>query len=211
MSFDEKRMQYDNSKPKWEKQINEPTSAYKYFSLYLIEQVKNAKDPLEKVCTLANKKINYIRKISNLYNWKERADSYNQFLAEQNRKKLEREYEKYCNDTVAQIMAMSQIIGQKINADIKTLKEANGDKEAVKEAIGNMPMNQVAQILKTNQEVLKTILRIPDAQEVSVNGKVATTVQQIEEDMTDKLSKLSPEKREEYLALQAELNDEPTD
>ena len=104
---------------------------------------------------------------------------------------------------------MSQIIGQKINADIMSLKDAKGDKEAIKEAIGNMPLNQVAQVLKTNQDILKTILRIPDNQEVTVSGKVATTIK--EDDMTDKLSKLSPEKREEYLALQAELNDEPAD
>ena len=63
----------------------------------------------------------------------------------------------------------------------------------------------------SSQDVLKSILRIPDNQEVSLTGKVATTVQQVEEDMTEKLSKLSPEKREEYLALQAELNDEGTD
>ena len=106
---------------------------------------------------------------------------------------------------------MSQIIGQKINADIMTLKEAKGDKEAIKEAIGNMPLNQVAQVLKTNQDIIKSILRIPDNQEVSVTGNMATTVKQVEEDMTEKLSKLSPEKREEYLALQAELNDEGTD
>ena len=124
---------------------------------------------------------------------------------------LEKEYEKFCTDTVTQIMAMSQIIGQKINADIMTLKEAKGDKEAIKEAIGNMPLNQVAQVLKTNQDIIKSILRIPDNQEVSVTGNMATTVQQVEEDMTEKLSKLSPEKREEYLALQAELNDEGTD
>ena len=58
---------------------------------------------------------------------------------------------------------------------------------------------------------MKMIMGIPDKQEVSMNGNVATTVKQVEEDMTEKLSKLSPEKREEYLALQAELNDEGTD
>ena len=211
MSYDTKKMEYDTSLNKWERQINEPKSAYKYFSFYLTEQVKNSKDPLEKACQFFNKKKTYFTKISCIYDWWKRAEAYNQHLAEQNRKKLEKEYEKFCTDTVTQIMAMSQIIGQKINADIMTLKEAKGDKEAIKEAIGNMPLNQVAQVLKTNQDIIKSILRIPDSQEVAVSGNVATTVKQIEEDMTEKLSKLSPEKREEYLALQAELNDEGTD
>lgn len=204
-------MKYNNDINKWDRQPEEPKSAFKYFSFYLVEQVKNAKDPLQKTADYFERKIKYMFCLSSNYEWQKRAEAYNQHLAEQNRKKLEKEYEKFCTDTVTQIMAMSQIIGQKINADILTLKEAKGDKEAIKEAIGNMPLNQVAQVLKTNQDIIKSILRIPDNQEVSVTGNMATTVKQVEEDMTEKLSKLSPEKREEYLALQAELNDEGTD
>jgi hypothetical protein len=62
-----------------------------------------------------------------------------------------------------------------------------------------------------NQDTMKMIMGIPDKQEVAMTGNMATTVKQVEEDMTEKLSKLSPEKREEYLALQVELNDEPAD
>lgn len=204
-------MIYNNDINKWDRQPEEPKASYKYFSFYLTEQVKNAKDPLKKTADYFERKIKYMFCLSSNYEWQKRAEAYNQYLAEQNRKKLEKEYEKFCTDTVTQIMAMSQIIGQKINADIMTLKEAKGDKEAIKEAIGNMPLNQVAQVLKTNQDIIKSILRIPDNQEVSVTGNMATTVKQVEEDMTEKLSKLSPEKREEYLALQAELNDEGTD
>ena len=205
------KLKYNNDINKWDRQPEEPKSSFKYFSFYLVEQVKNAKDPLQKTADYFERKIKYMFNMSSLYEWQKRAEAYNQYLAEQNRKKLEKEYEKFCTDTVTQIMAMSQIIGQKINADIMTLKEAKGDKEAIKEAIGNMPLNQVAQVLKTNQDIIKSILRIPDNQEVSVTGNMATTVKQVEEDMTEKLSKLSPEKREEYLALQAELNDEGTD
>ena len=202
-------MHYDSKKNKWERQPEESKSAFKYFSFYLIEQAKNSKDPLQKTADYFDRKIKYISQISCVHQWKERADAYNLYLAEEQQKEFEREYKKICKETIMQIGAMSQIIGQKINADIMSLKDAKGDKEAIKEAIGNMPLNQVAQVLKTNQDILKTILRIPDSQEVAVKGEVATTIQT--EDMTDKLSRLSPEKREEYLALQAELNDEPTD
>lgn len=204
-------MTFDSNKKKWEQQPEEPNASFRYFSFFLMEQTKNFKDPIEKVCQYFNKKKKYINRLSYDYRWNERAEAYNNYLAEEQQKEFEREYKKICKETIMQIGAMSQIIGQKINADIMTLKEAKGDKEAIKEAIGNMPLNQVAQVLKTNQDVLKTILRIPDSQEVAVSGKMATTVKQVEEDMTEKLSKLSPEKREEYLALQAELNDEGTD
>ena len=205
-------MIYDEKRQKWEKQPKEPKNAYKYFSFYLTDQCKSPRGKsYNNVCTNFSITKTTVYNYANKFDWEKRADAYNQYLAEQNRQKLEKEYEKFCTDTVTQIMAMSQIIGQKINADIMTLKEAKGDKEAIKEAIGNMPLNQVAQVLKTNQDIIKSILRIPDSQEVAVTGKVATTVKQVEEDMTEKLSKLSPEKREEYLALQAELNDEGTD
>ena len=211
MSYDTKKMEYDTSLNKWERQINEPKSAYKYFSFYLTEQVKNSKDPLEKACQFFNKKKTYFTKISCIYDWWKRAEAYNQHLAEQNRKKLEKEYEKVCNDTMIQIVAISQITGQKINSIITKVKQANGNEELINEALGNITLPQLSQVLKLNQDIMKTILRIPDNQEVSVTGNMATTVKQVEEDMTEKLSKLSPEKREEYLALQAELNDEGTD
>lgn len=110
-----------------------------------------------------------------------------------------------------QIGATSQIIGQKLNSIVTELKDANGDIEKIKEVIGNLTLPQIVQVLKMNQDTMKMIMGIPDKQEVSVGGSVATTVKQVEEDLTEKLSKLSPEKREEYLALQAELNDEPAD
>lgn len=204
-------MIYDKEKKVWEQQPEEPKAKFKYFSYFLIEQVKNAKDPLQKTADYFQRKIRYIHNMSSLYEWEKRASEYNLYLAEQNRKKLEKEYEKVCNDTMIQIVAISQITGQKINSIITKVKQANGNEELINEALGNISLPQLSQVLKLNQDIMKTILRIPDSQEVAVSGNVATTVKQVEEDMTEKLSKLSPEKREEYLALQAELNDEGTD
>ena len=204
-------MQYDNTKNKWERQPEETKSAFKYFSFYLTEQVKNSKNPLQKTAEYFERKIKYISQISCVYQWKERADAYNLYLAEEQQKEFEREYKERCKETFIQIGATSQIIGQKLKYIVTELKSANGDTEKIQEVIGNLTLPQIVQVLKMNQDTMKMIMGIPDKQEVSMNGNVATTVKQVEEDMTEKLSKLSPEKREEYLALQAELNDEGTD
>lgn len=204
-------MQYDNTKNKWERQPEETKSAFKYFSFYLTEQVKNSKNPLQKTAEYFERKIKYISQISCVYQWKERADAYNLYLAEEQQKEFEREYKERCKETFIQIGATSQIIGQKLKSIVTELKSANGDTEKIQEVIGNLTLPQIVQVLKMNQDTMKMIMGIPDKQEVSMNGNVATTVKQVEEDMTEKLSKLSPEKREEYLALQAELNDEGTD
>ena len=204
-------MIFDNEIKKWEKQPEESSTEYKYFSFFLPEHIKDSYNSIQKTVDYFKKSYKYISNISVKNKWKERADAYNQFLEEQNRKKLEKEYEKVCNDTMLQIVAISQITGQKINSIITKVKQANGNEELINEALGNITLPQLSQVLKLNQDIMKTILRIPDSQEVAVSGNVATTVKQVEEDMTEKLSKLSPEKREEYLALQAELNDEGTD
>lgn len=204
-------MVYDNNLKKWEQQPEENKSSFKYFSFYLIEQAKNARDPLEKVCQHFNKSRVYIGRLSSENKWYDRAEAYNQYLAEEQQKEFEREYKKRCKETFMQIGATSQIIGQKLNSIMTELKQADGDTERIKDVIGNLSLPQIVQVLKLNQDTMKMIMGIPDKQEVSMNGNVATTVKQIEEDMTEKLSKLSPEKREEYLALQAELNDEGTD
>lgn len=204
-------MVYDNNLKKWEQQPEENKSSFKYFSFYLIEQAKNSRDPLEKVCQHFNKSRVYIGRLSSENKWYDRAEAYNQYLAEEQQKEFEREYKKRCKETFMQIGATSQIIGQKLNSIVTELKDANGDTERIKEVIGNLSLPQIVQVLKLNQDTMKMIMGIPDKQEVSVGGSVATTVKQIEEDLTDKLSKLSPEKREEYLALQAELNDESAD
>lgn len=204
-------MQYDNTKNKWERQPEETKSAFKYFSFYLTEQVKNSKNPLQKTAEYFERKIKYISHISCVYQWKERAEAYNNYLAEEQQKEFEREYKERCKETFIQIGATSQIIGQKLKSIVTELKSANGDTEKIQEVIGNLTLPQIVQVLKMNQDTMKMIMGIPDKQEVSMNGNVATTVKQVEEDMTEKLSKLSPEKREEYLALQAELNDEGTD
>lgn len=204
-------MVYDNNLKKWEQQPEENKSSFKYFSFYLIEQAKNARDPLEKVCQHFYKSRVYIGRLSSENKWYDRAEAYNQYLAEEQQKEFEREYKKRCKETFMQIGATSQIIGQKLNSIMTELKQADGDTERIKDVIGNLSLPQIVQVLKLNQDTMKMIMGIPDKQEVSMNGNVATTVKQVEEDMTEKLSKLSPEKREEYLALQAELNDEGTD
>ena len=204
-------MTFDKDIKKWEQQPEESKSSFKYFSFYLIEQAKNLRDPLDKVCQHFNKSKVYIYRLSYENKWSERAEAYNQYLAEEQQKEFEREYKKRCKETFMQIGATSQIIGQKLNSIMTELKDANGDTERIKDVIGNLSLPQIVQVLKLNQDTMKMIMGIPDKQEVSVGGSVATTVKQIEEDMTDKLSKLSPEKREEYLALQAELNDESAD
>ena len=145
--------------------------------------------------------------MSSLYEWQKRAEAYNQYLAEQNRKKLEKEYEKVCNDTMIQIVAISQITGQKINSIITKVKQANGNEELINEALGNISLPQLSQVLKLNQDIMKTILRIPDSQEVAVSGKVDVkqeTVTNLQED----INKLSPEEREMYLELCEKVNNE---
>ena len=204
-------MIFDSNKKKWEQQPEESKASFKYFSFFLIEQAKNSKGAIENVCKYFNKRKVYITRLSYENKWGERAEAYNQYLAEEQQKEFEREYKKRCKETFMQIGATSQIIGQKLNSIMTELKQADGDSEKIRDVIGNLSLPQIVQVLKLNQDTMKMIMGIPDKQEVSVGGSVATTVKQIEEDMTDKLSKLSPEKREEYLALQAELNDEGTD
>lgn len=195
----------------WEQQPEEPKAKFKYFSFYLIEQARNSKDPLQKTSDYFQRNIRYMHNMSSLYEWEKRATKYNQYLAEEQQKEFEREYKERCKETFIQIGATSQIIGQKLKSIVTELKTANGDTEKIQEVIGNLTLPQIVQVLKMNQDTMKMIMGIPDKQEVAVSGNMATKVQQVEEDMTEKLSKLSPEKREEYLALQAELNDEGTD
>ena len=200
-------MKYNNDINKWDRQPEEPKSSFKYFSFYLVEQVKNAKDPLQKTADYFERKLKYMFNMSSLYEWQKRAEAYNQYLAEQNRKKLEKEYEKVCNDTMIQIVAISQITGQKINSIITKVKQANGDEELINEALGNITLPQLSQVLKLNQDIMKTILRIPDSQEVAVSGKVDVkqeTVTNLQED----INKLSPEEREMYLELCEKVNNE---
>ena len=205
-------MIYDEKKQKWEKQPKEPKNAYKYFSFYLTDQCKSPRGKsYDNVCTNFSITKTTVYNYANKFDWEKRADAYNQYLAEQQQKEFEREYKKRCKETFMQIGATSQIIGQKLNSIMTQLKQADGDTERIKDVIGNLTLPQIVQVLKMNQDTMKMIMGIPDKQEVSMNGNVATTVKQVEEDMTEKLSKLSPEKREEYLALQAELNDEGTD
>ena len=201
-------MIYNNEINKWDRQPEEPKASYKYFSFYLTEQVKNAKDPLQKTADYFERKIKYMFCLSSNYEWQKRAEAYNQYLAEQNRKKLEKEYEKVCNDTMIQIVAISQITGQKINSIITKVKQANGNEELINEALGNITLPQLSQVLKLNQDIMKTILRIPDNQEVSVVGKVATTIKEEPETLKQKLDKLSPEERELYLDMCEKVNDE---
>ena len=202
---------YEENKKKWEKQSWDKKNPYNYFYTFLMTCAKNKWKTAEakvKTCETHNLNKNYVERISAQFEWLDRAEAYHNYLDEEQRKEFEEEYKKICKETIIQIGAMSQIIGQKINADIQSIRDAKGDKEAVKEAIGSMPMNQVAQILKTNQEVLKTILRIPDAQEVNVNGKVATTIKEEPETLKQKLDKLSPEEREMYLDLCDKVNED---
>lgn len=201
-------MIYDNDKKKWEQQPEEPKASYKYFSFYLIEQAKNSRDPLQKTADYFDRAIAYIHNMSSLYEWEKRATAYNQYLAEQNRKRLEQGYEKVCNDTMLQIVAISQITGQKINSIIAEIKEANGDKERINDIIGNLSLPQMSQVLKLNQDIMKTILRIPDNQEVTVSGNMATTVKDETADIKTKLDKLTAEEREVYLELCEKVSSE---
>jgi len=206
MSFDNKKMEYDPNINKWERQINEPKSAYKYFSFYLIEQAKNSKDPREKTCQYFNRKPTYLDKLVCIYDWVKRADAYNQYLAEQQQREFEREYKKRCKETFMQIGATSQIIGQKLNSIVTELKDANGDTKKIKEVIGNLTLPQIVQVLKLNQDTMKMIMGIPDKQEVSMTGNMATTVKDESVTIKEKLDKLSPEEREQYLELCEKAN-----
>lgn len=194
-------MTYDSNKNKWERQPEESKASFKYFSFYLIEQVKNAKDPLQKTADYFNRTIKYMMNLSCVNKWKERAEAYNQYLAEEQQKEFEREYKNRCKETFIQIGAASQIIGQKLNSIVKELKDANGDTEKVKEVIGNLTLPQIVQVLKLNQDTMKMIMGIPDKQEVSMTGNVATTIKDEKAMLKEKLDKLSPEEREQYLEL----------
>ena len=199
-------MNYNNDINKWDRQPEEPKSAFKYFSYYLIEQVKNSRDPLQKTAEYFDRKLKYMFNLSSNYEWQKRAEAYNLYLAEQNRKKLEKEYEKVCNDTMVQIVAISQITGQKINSIITKVKDANGNEELINEALGNITIPQLSQVLKLNQDIMKTIMGIPDKQEVNMSGNVG--VENKTQDLKSKLDKLSPEEREMYMELCDKVNDE---
>ena len=194
-------MTFDNTIKKWERQPDEPKSSFKYFSFYLIEQAKNLKDPLDKVCQYYDKSKVYIYRLSYENRWSERAEAYNQWLAEEQQKEFEREYKKRCKETFMQIGATSQIIGQKLNAIMTELKAADGDNERIKEVIGNLSLPQIVQVLKLNQDTMKMIMGIPDKQEVSMSGNVGTTIKNESETLKEKLDKLSPEERQMYLEL----------
>ncbi len=201
-------MVYNNEIKKWDRQPKERSAEYKYFSFFLTEHVKNSFTSIQKTSEYFQRSDKYITNISNKNKWKERADAYIQYLAEQNRQKLEKEYEKVCNETMLQIVAISQITGQKINSIITKVKNAKGDEELLNEALGNITLPQLSQVLKLNQDIMKTILRIPDNQEVSVVGKVATTIKEEPVTLKQKLDKLSPEEREMYLDMCEKVNDE---
>lgn len=201
-------MNYDSSLKKWERQPDESKSSFKYFSFYLIEQIKNMKNPLEKVCEYYGKKIVYISRLSYENKWSERAEAYNQYLAEEQQKEFEREYKNRCKETFIQIGAASQIIGQKLNSIVKELKDANGDTEKVKEVIGNLTLPQIVQVLKLNQDTMKMIMGIPDKQEVTMTGNVATTIKDEKAMLKEKLDKLSPEEREQYIEICEKLGEE---
>lgn len=193
-------MTFDSKLKKWEQQPDEPKAAFKYFSFYLIEQAKNARGAVESVCKYFNKKKVYITRLSYENKWGERAEAYNQYLAEEQQKEFEREYKKRCKETFMQIGATSQIIGQKLNSIMTELKQADGDTERIKDVIGNLSLPQIVQVLKLNQDTMKMIMGIPDKQEVSMSGNVATTIKE-DNDLKNKLDKLSPEEREMYLEL----------
>lgn len=200
-------MVYNNEIKKWDRQPEERSAEYKYFSFFLAEHVKNSFTSIQKTSEYFQRSDKYITNISNKNKWKERADAYIQYLAEQNRQKLEKEYEKVCNETMLQIVAISQITGQKINSIITKVKNAKGDEELLNEALGNITLPQLSQVLKLNQDIMKTILRIPDSQEVAVSGNMAVkqeTVTNLQED----INKLSPEEREMYLELCEKVNNE---
>ena len=200
-------MVYDNNLKKWEQQPEENKSSFKYFSFYLIEQAKNARDPLEKVCQHFNKSRVYIGRLSSENKWYDRAEAYNQYLAEEQQKEFEREYKKRCKETFMQIGATSQIIGQKLNSIMTELKQADGDTERIKDVIGNLSLPQIVQVLKLNQDTMKMIMGIPDKQEVSMTGNMATTVKDESVTIKEKLDKLSPEEREQYLELCEKANE----
>ena len=193
-------MVFDSNKKKWEQQPEEPNAPFRYFSFFLIEQTKNFKDPIEKVCQYYSKKKKYINRLSCDYKWNERAEAYNNYLAEEQQKEFEREYKKRCKETFMQIGATSQIIGQKLNSIMTELKAADGDTERIKDVIGNLSLPQIVQVLKLNQDTMKMIMGIPDKQEVSMSGNVATTIKE-DNELKNKLDKLSPEERELYLEL----------
>ena len=201
-------MTFDSNLNKWDKQPEESKTSFKYFSYYLIEQAKNMKNPLEKVCEYYNKKIVYISRLSCENKWRERAEAYNNYLAEEQQKEFEREYKERCKETFIQIGATSQIIGQKLKSIVTELKNANGDTERIQEVIGNLTLPQIVQVLKMNQDTMKMIMGIPDKQEVSMTGNVATTIKDEKETLKEKLDKLSPEEREQYLELCEKVSEE---
>lgn len=200
-------MQYADGKNKWERQPDEPKSAFKYFSYYLIEQARNSKDPLQKTADYFDRKIKYISQISCVYQWASRAEAYNQYLAEEQQKEFEREYKKRCRETFMQIGATSQIIGQKLNAIMTELKDANGDSEKIKDVIGNLSLTQIVQVLKLNQDTMKMIMGIPDKQELNMTGNVAVKNDKSDE-IKNSLDKLTPEEREMYMELCEKANGE---
>ena len=201
-------MIYDEKKQKWEKQPKEPKNAYKYFSFYLTDQCKSPRGKsYDNVCTNFSITKTTVYNYANKFDWEKRADAYNQYLAEQNRQKLEKEYEKVCNETMLQIVAISQITGQKINSIITKVKNAKGDEELLNEALGNITLPQLSQVLKLNQDIMKTILRIPDNQELNVTGNMAVK-QETVTNLQNDINKLSPEEREMYLELCEKVNNE---
>lgn len=200
-------MIFDKEKKKWERQPEEPKAAFKYFSFYLIEQAKNSNNPLHKTATYFDRSINYMTKTSCVYQWKERADAYNLYLAEEQQKEFEREYKKRCKETFMQIGATSQIIGQKLNSIMTELKDANGDTEKIRDVIGNLSLPQIVQVLKLNQDTMKMIMGIPDKQEVNMSGNMAVK-QETVTNLQNDISKLSPEEREMYLELCEKVNNE---
>ena len=200
-------MTYDSNKKKWERQPEEKKASFKYFSFYLIEQVKNAKDPLQKTADYFDRTIKYMMNLSSVNQWGIRAEAYNQYLAEQQQKEFEKEYKERCKETFIQIGATSQIIGQKLKYIVTELKNANGDAEKIQEVIGNLTLPQIVQVLKMNQDTMKMIMGIPYKQEVAMTGNMAVKQENVT-NLQENINRLSSEEREMYLELCEKVNNE---
>lgn len=173
----------------WEKQEWETYGTYKRFCIYRDMGITRS---LRKVCEYLKRPEKYIRALeisASKYKWRDRADAYDMYLEEQNRKENEQEIKEMKKRHIQQALIMQKNV-------ITRIQNVNPKELSISDCI---------RMFETAAKI-ERLSRDCDTQKIELNNKVVVDTKEILEQK--KLEKLSPEELEELEELMKKMNGE---
>ena len=144
-------------KEEWDRLKGEPVRAYSYFQHYLTIFTTSNR-PWVDVSEEFKKSYKDVESLAVRWRWKSRAEAYYSMVSAEKIRKHREDFQSFKESTLSQLKAISYIASKRIESIAKKVKEANGDFEGIKEAVGNLPLAQLVQSVNTSAELYQSII-----------------------------------------------------